>query len=138
VKNRFQSSPFKCNLQRYSTVQVEVMHGELELELSVSPIEATVVMHFQTKERWGLDELAREMGVTEAVLRRKAVVWINQGVLVEEKGEAESSYRLTSGEDGKAAFGAAAADDEGGGGGAVASAEDQAAVGLCRLNQVDP
>ena len=69
----------------------------------------------------------------EAVLRRKTVVWVNQGILVEEKsgggggggdgGEASAAtagetsfYRLTSGEDSKAAFGAAAADDEGVGG----------------------
>lgn len=114
------------------TVQLEVMHGDIELELSVSPVEATVLMHFQTKHRWGLDELASEMGVTKAVLRRKAVVWINQGILVEEKGEAPgaSCYRLTSGEDSRATFGAAAADDEGGSGTAVASAEDQAAAGM--------
>ena len=121
------------------TVQVEVMHGEIELELSVSPIEATVLMHFQTKERWGLQELATEMGVTKAVLRRKTVVWVNQGILVEGKddsqgggggGDDASFYRLTSGEDDQAAFGAAAADDEGGGGGAVASTEDQEAAGM--------
>ena len=59
------------------------------------------------------------------------MVWINQGLLVEEKNEGDgSSYRLTTGDDGRAAFGAAAADDEGGGGGAVASAEDQAAAGM--------
>jgi len=46
------------------TVLVEVVHGELTLELSVSPMEATVLMHFQTKTRWGLDELAQEMGIS--------------------------------------------------------------------------
>ena len=78
-----------------------------------------------------MEELARELGVPKAVARRKAVVWINQGLLVEEKGDVgEGFYRLTSGQEAKAAFGAAAADDEGGGGGAVASAEDQAAAGM--------
>ena len=113
------------------TVQVEVMRGEIEVEISVSPVEAALLTHFQTKERWGMEELARELGVPKAVARRKAVVWINQGLLVEEKGDVgEGFYRLTSGQEAKAAFGAAAADDEGGGGGAVASAEDQAAAGM--------
>ena len=112
-------------------VEVEVMRGELELQLSVSTMEAAVLSHFQRKDRWGQDELAAEMGINRATLRRKAVVWINQGLLVEEKNEGDgSSYRLTTGDDGRAAFGAAAADDEGGGGGAVASAEDQAAAGM--------
>ena len=112
-------------------VEVEVMRGELELQLSVSTMEAAVLSHFQRKDRWGQDELAGEMGINRATLRRKAVVWINQGLLVEEKNEGDgSSYRLTTGDDGRAAFGAAAADDEGGGGGAVASAEDQAAAGM--------
>ena len=114
------------------TVEVEVMRGELELQLSVSTMEAAVLSHFQRKDRWGQDELAAEMGINRATLRRKAVVWINQGLLVEEKNEGPdgSSYRLTTGDDGRVAFGAAAADDEGGGGGAVASAEDQAAAGM--------
>jgi hypothetical protein len=32
-------------------VQVQVVHGEVEVELSVSPIEATVLTHFQSKAR---------------------------------------------------------------------------------------
>ena len=67
------------------TVEVEVMRGELELQLSVSTMEAAVLSHFQRKDRWGQDELAAEMGINRATLRRKAVVWINQGLLVEEK-----------------------------------------------------
>ena len=119
------------------TVVVEVMRGDIEIELSVSPIEAAVLTQFQTKERWGMDELAAELGITKATLRRKTVVWVNRGLVAEEKapgavgGSETSYYVLTSGKDGgDNKFGAAAADDEGGGGGAVASAEDQAAAGM--------
>jgi anaphase-promoting complex subunit 2 len=77
------------------------------------------------------------LGVSKQTLRRKAVVWINAGVLKEEAGGDDVSkhgYRLTTGADADAAefeFGAAAADDSSaGGGGAVASAEDQAAAGM--------
>ena len=67
------------------TVVVEVMRGDIEIELSVSPIEAAVLTQFQTKERWGMDELAAELGITKATLRRKTVVWVNRGLVAEEK-----------------------------------------------------
>ena len=117
------------------TVEVEIMRGDFELTISVSTMEAAVLQHFTRKERWGQDDLAAEMGINRATLRRKAVVWINNGLLVEEKADDVAAYRLTTGDDGRAAFGAAAADDEGGGGGAVASAEDQAAAGMMVYEQ---
>jgi anaphase-promoting complex subunit 2 len=117
------------------TVEVEIMRGDFELTISVSTMEAAVLQHFTRQERWGQDDLAAEMGINRATLRRKAVVWINNGLLVEEKADDVAAYRLTTGDDGRAAFGAAAADDEGGGGGAVASAEDQAAAGMMVYEQ---
>ena len=103
------------------TVEVEIMRGDFELTLSVSTMEAAVLQHFTRKERWGQDDLAAEMGINRATLRRKAVVWINNGLLVEEKADDVAAYRLTTGEDG--------------GGGAVASAEDQAAAGMMVYEQ---
>jgi anaphase-promoting complex subunit 2 len=118
-------------------VQMEIMWRDVEVSVSVGPIEAALIHFFQDKERWSANDLATALGVSKQTLRRKAVVWINAGVLKEETGGDDVSkhgYRLTTGADADAAefeFGAAAADDSSaGGGGAVASAEDQAAAGM--------
>jgi anaphase-promoting complex subunit 2 len=118
-------------------VQMEIMWRDVEVSVSVGPIEAALIHFFQDKERWSANDLATALGVSKQTLRRKAVVWINAGVLKEEAGGDDVSkhgYRLTTGADADAAefeFGAAAADDSSaGGGGAVASAEDQAAAGM--------
>ena len=118
-------------------VQMEIMWRDVEVSVSVGPIEAALIHFFQDKARWSANELATALGVSKQTLRRKAVVWINAGVLKEEAGGddhvAGHGYRLTTGADADAAsaFGAAAADDSSaGGGGAVASAEDQAAAGM--------
>ena len=119
------------------TVQMEIMWRDVEVSVSVGPIEAALIHAFQDKARWSATELAKALGVSKQTLRRRAVVWINAGVLVEEAGGGDDphghGYRLTTGADADAAsaFGAAAADDStAGGGGAVASAEDQAAAGM--------
>ena len=119
------------------TVQMEIMWRDVEVSVSVGPIEAALIHAFQEKARWSASELAGALGVAKQTLRRRAVVWINAGVLVEEAGGGddphEHGYRLTTGADADAAsaFGAAAVDDStAGGGGAVASAEDQAAAGM--------
>jgi anaphase-promoting complex subunit 2 len=114
------------------------MWRDVEVSVSVGPIEAALIHFFQDKERWSANDLATALGVSKQTLRRKAVVWINAGVLKEETGGDDHvggpGYRLTTGADADAAefeFGAAAADDSSaGGGGAVASAEDQAAAGM--------
>jgi len=121
------------------TVQMDIMWRDVEVSVSVGPIEAALIHAFQDEARWSSFELAKVLGVSKQTLRRRAVVWINAGVLVEEAGgdgdgdpQSGHGYRLTTGADADAAtFGAAAADDStAGGGGAVASAEDQAAAGM--------
>jgi anaphase-promoting complex subunit 2 len=121
------------------TVQMDIMWRDVEVSVSVGPIEAALIHAFRDEARWSSSELSKVLGVSKQTLRRRAVVWINAGVLVEEAGgdgdgdpQSGHGYRLTTGADADAAmFGAAAVDDStAGGGGAVASAEDQAAAGM--------
>jgi anaphase-promoting complex subunit 2 len=112
------------------TARVEVFWKNVEVAVSVGPIEAALVSCFAEKERWTTQELCSELGLTKPVVRRKAVVWINTGILVElENG---GGYGLTDPEDEKKrVFGVAASDDAAGDAGSgIVSAEAQAAAGM--------
>uniref|UniRef100_A0A8C9STQ4 Anaphase-promoting complex subunit 2 n=2 Tax=Scleropages formosus TaxID=113540 RepID=A0A8C9STQ4_SCLFO len=65
---------------------------DIELEdrtltnLSVSPIHAAIILHFQDKSSWSLEELSTVLGVPQEMVRRKLTLWQQQGVLREEAG----------------------------------------------------
>lgn len=65
---------------------------DLELEdrtitdLTVSPIHAAIILHFQDKGTWTLEELSGVLGVPQEMVRRKLALWQQQGVLREEAG----------------------------------------------------
>ncbi|XP_076868155.1 anaphase-promoting complex subunit 2 isoform X2 [Brachyhypopomus gauderio] len=52
--------------------------------LSVSPIHAAIILHFQDKGTWTLEELSGALGVSQELVRRKLALWQQQGVLQEE------------------------------------------------------
>ncbi|XP_062409777.1 anaphase-promoting complex subunit 2 [Sardina pilchardus] len=65
---------------------------DLELEdrtlsnLSVSPIHAAIILHFQDKASWNLEELSGALAVPQEVVRRKLALWQQHGVVREEAG----------------------------------------------------
>lgn len=65
-------------------VEVEVELADRTLSLSVTPTQATAIMHFQEKERWTVEELSGIMHVPPGLLRRRLGFWVSQGVLKEE------------------------------------------------------
>lgn len=65
-------------------VEVEVELADRTLSLSVTPTQATAIMHFQEKERWTVEELSGVMHVPPGLLRRRLGFWVSQGVLKEE------------------------------------------------------
>ncbi|CAH3109944.1 unnamed protein product [Porites lobata] len=65
-------------------VDLEVELADRTLSLSVSPAQATAIMHFQDKDRWTLEELSSVMHVPPGLLKRRLGFWISQGVLKEE------------------------------------------------------
>lgn len=126
-------APRKMNwLNNLGTVQMEIMWRDTEVSVSVGPIEAALIHLFQEKSFWSFESLTEELKIPKQVLRRKAVVWINNGLLLETVDEGKPGYRLVSESDANTqTFGAAAADDGlGSGSGLVASSEDQAAAGM--------
>jgi len=53
------------------------------LEFSVSPIQATIIMFFQEKEIWTLNELATKIEVSPDILKKRISFWLNNGILKE-------------------------------------------------------
>uniref|UniRef100_A0A8C7VBH2 Anaphase-promoting complex subunit 2 n=1 Tax=Oncorhynchus mykiss TaxID=8022 RepID=A0A8C7VBH2_ONCMY len=67
------------------TLDVELEDRTLT-NLTVSPIHAAIILHFQDKSSWTLEELSGVLGVPQEVARRKLALWQQQGVLKEEAG----------------------------------------------------
>lgn len=64
-------------------VNIEIEIGEKKLDLTVSPFNATLIMHFQNKPEWTLDDLHQVMKVPVTVLRRKITYWQSMGLISE-------------------------------------------------------
>ncbi|XP_049877743.1 anaphase-promoting complex subunit 2 [Pectinophora gossypiella] len=64
-------------------VNIEIEIGEKTLNLTVSPFNATLIMHFEKKPEWSLDELHQVMKVPITVLRRKITYWQSMGLISE-------------------------------------------------------
>ncbi|XDV20024.1 hypothetical protein PO909_025408 [Leuciscus waleckii] len=54
--------------------------------IAVSPIHAAIILHFQDKGTWTLEELSGVLGVPQEMVRRKLALWQQRGVLREEAG----------------------------------------------------
>jgi anaphase-promoting complex subunit 2 len=48
---------------------------------TVSPLLANVILHFEDREAWGLNELAKTLAVKPEQLRKRLAYWVNQGVV---------------------------------------------------------
>ncbi|XP_036384811.1 anaphase-promoting complex subunit 2 [Megalops cyprinoides] len=69
------------------SVTLDIELGDRTLtNLSVSPIHAAIILHFQDKSCWSLEELSGVLGVPQEMVRRKLALWQQQGVLKEEAG----------------------------------------------------
>ncbi|KAM6905548.1 anaphase-promoting complex subunit 2 [Xenentodon cancila] len=67
------------------TLDVELEDRTLT-NLTVSPIHAAIILHFQDKSSWTLEELSAKLGAPKELLHRKLALWQQHGVLREEAG----------------------------------------------------
>ncbi|KAF7665690.1 hypothetical protein LDENG_00134030 [Lucifuga dentata] len=67
------------------TLDVELKDRVLT-NFTVSPIHAAIILHFQDKSSWTLEELSGKLGVPKELVHRKLALWQQQGVLREEAG----------------------------------------------------
>ncbi|XP_063792234.1 anaphase-promoting complex subunit 2 [Pseudophryne corroboree] len=65
-------------------VSLDLELADRTLSFSVSPVHAAIILNFQTKSTWTLEELSEVLKVPVASLRRKMTLWIQQGVLRED------------------------------------------------------
>lgn len=72
-----------CFKTHLGVVDLEIEVGDRVLNLSVSPVHATILMHFQDKSCWELEELSKVMNCPLTVLRRKVSFWQCHGIIVE-------------------------------------------------------
>ncbi|XP_058861303.1 anaphase-promoting complex subunit 2 [Acipenser ruthenus] len=67
------------------SVTLDLELGDRTLSnLSVSPVHAAIIMHFQDRSSWTLEELGEALEMPTSVLRRRMTLWQQQGVLREE------------------------------------------------------
>jgi anaphase-promoting complex subunit 2 len=64
-------------------VELELDFGERVIALSVSPLQAVLISHFQEQTTWKITCLSSAMGVTASLLRRKLIFWQNKGIVRE-------------------------------------------------------
>lgn len=67
------------------TLDVELEDRTLS-NLTVSPIHAAIILHFQEKNSWALEELSVKLGAPKELVHRKLALWQQHGVLREEAG----------------------------------------------------
>lgn len=78
-------------------VNIEIEIGDKKLDLTVSPFNATLIMHFQDKPEWSIDELHQVMKVPVTILRRKITYWQSMGLITEKTSD---HFVLVDGSDG--------------------------------------
>lgn len=72
-----------CWKSHLGNVNIDIETQDRKLNFNVSPIHATIILHFQDKSEWSLDQLSEVMHVPTTVLRRKIGYWVSQGLLLE-------------------------------------------------------
>lgn len=66
-------------------VDLSLTIGDQTVDFTVSPVLATMLMHFEKQSEWSLDALARSIGLAADLVRKRMMYWINQGVIGELK-----------------------------------------------------
>lgn len=66
-------------------VDLEVKVADTVLDFTVTPVHASLLMQFGDQPKWTASELSAALGIPQAVVRRKALFWVNNGVIVESR-----------------------------------------------------
>ncbi|KAK1379565.1 Anaphase-promoting complex subunit 2 [Heracleum sosnowskyi] len=77
------------------TVKLELQFEDRELQFTVTPIHASIIMQFQEQTSWTSKDLAAAIGVPVDVLNRRVSFWISKGILAESFGTDSSDHVFT-------------------------------------------
>lgn len=64
-------------------VNIEIEINDKKMEMSVTPAQATIIIHFQDQKQWELEKLSSLMNMPQSVLRRRIGFWQLQGLIKE-------------------------------------------------------
>ncbi|EEY69744.1 anaphase-promoting complex subunit, putative [Phytophthora infestans T30-4] len=71
------------------SVQLSIeLEGE-EREFNVSPLQATMILYFEEKDRWSVEELATKLEISADVLLKHVSLWVNHGLVSFASGRRE-------------------------------------------------
>jgi len=79
------------------TLELKFQSGSRKT-FEVSPTHAAIIQNFSGVKSWKVTDLATAVGLSVALVRRKVVYWINQGVLVERVEGGQSYFDASDGE----------------------------------------
>lgn len=72
-----------CWKPQLGSVNLDIELKDRKVNFTVSPIHATIIWHFQTKNQWTIEELSQIMHAPATLVRRKITYWLSQGLLHE-------------------------------------------------------
>ncbi|XP_024638273.1 anaphase-promoting complex subunit 2 isoform X2 [Medicago truncatula] len=77
------------------TVKLELQFEDREMQFTVAPVLASIIMKFQDQTSWTSKHLAAAIGIPVDVLNRRINFWISKGVIAESSGGDSSDLVYT-------------------------------------------
>ncbi|CAI9096563.1 OLC1v1032742C1 [Oldenlandia corymbosa var. corymbosa] len=77
------------------TVKLELQFEDKEIQFTVTPLQASIILQFQDEKSWSSKDLAAAVGVPVDVLNRRIGFWISKGVL-SESADADANKHIFS------------------------------------------
>jgi anaphase-promoting complex subunit 2 len=69
--------------EKLGLVELTLDLADREIELNVTPAQATVILAFQDQSTWTVDALSRQTQMTQSLLGKRLAFWVSHGVLHE-------------------------------------------------------
>ncbi|OWZ10966.1 Anaphase-promoting complex subunit [Phytophthora megakarya] len=71
------------------SVQLSIDLEGVVREFTVSPLQATIILYFEDKDRWNVEELAAKLEISDEVLLKHVSLWVNHGLVSFASGRKE-------------------------------------------------
>jgi anaphase-promoting complex subunit 2 len=85
---------WKNNIGQVS-IELDMGHGRRQ-EMTVTPVQAAVIMKFQEKDTWQLQELSQSLKMCSFALRKKLLFWKMQGLIREVEKEKSGTAAVSA------------------------------------------
>ncbi|XP_072960553.1 anaphase-promoting complex subunit 2 isoform X2 [Typha angustifolia] len=77
------------------TVKLELQFEDRNMQFTVAPVHAAIIMQFQEKMSWTSKNLAAAIGMPVETLNRRITFWISKGILTESGGAEADDHVFT-------------------------------------------